>query len=245
MDKIERASNWTSWLEGITRIIVLWVMCVIYCLFMPILFLIPVFITFLYIFTLVRRQKAVNTGNNIAHWGIVTLSLVSIIGGILTLFLERGRPTSNLNKQTNPSAIKKTYDEPAFIFVEPSPFNEIKLEGLVKVVTGFYDSSINLRLFDNDIGRVISIDGDNLTIAIGRSGSIFNVKVKRDNVLVRIPNPKLVQNQRTMETANNSVSFNKKDNVDKFEEIKKYKELLDLNIISKEEFDKKKEELFG
>ena len=31
----------------------------------------------------------------------------------------------------------------------------------------------------------------------------------------------------------------------KFEEIKKYKELLDLNIITQEEFDQKKKELLG
>jgi hypothetical protein len=37
---------------------------------------------------------------------------------------------------------------------------------------------------------------------------------------------------------------NKENNMDKFEEIKKYKELLDMGIITQEEFDTEKKRIF-
>lgn len=44
---------------------------------------------------------------------------------------------------------------------------------------------------------------------------------------------------------NNKKTNNSNQNIDKFDEIKKYKELLDENIITEEEFEKKKNELLN
>ena len=53
-----------------------------------------------------------------------------------------------------------------------------------------------------------------------------------------------IQYRKAQRTERNKTAKNKKtDNVDKFEEIRKYKELLDEGIITLEEFDAKKKEL--
>ena len=133
---------------------------------------------------------------------------------------------------------EKKIEEPEFVFVKPDESNPIAEGSIVKVVQSVYASSVGQRITNADICTVESIDGDRLTVYVDKTSAKFRYFLERNNVVVKIKNPKYVA-----PTIKEDSPADKNDNLDKFEEIKKYKELLDMGIITQEEFDEKKKEL--
>lgn len=73
---------------------------------------------------------------------------------------------------------------------------------------------------------------------------ILDLKSKRDEAKQRVEYIKGLLDNHPEQPLHNDAAENS-DNTDKFEEIKKYKELLDNGIISDKEFNDKKSELLG
>lgn len=73
---------------------------------------------------------------------------------------------------------------------------------------------------------------------------ILDLKSKRDEAKQRVEYIKGLLDNHPEQPLHNDADENS-DNTDKFEEIKKYKELLDSGIISDKEFNDKKSELLG
>lgn len=88
--------------------------------------------------------------------------------------------------------------------------------------------------------EIVGLSNSNITISINHSNSVFNASTQIGNIMIEVKKPKFVQQQENVSSTDNDEPNEKND---KFEGIKRYKELLDLNIITQEEFDAKKKEL--
>ena len=255
-----KVSSIFSWLGGIAQISSAWGVCLYFYIGAKQsyahqnlwwLILIAIAYTIIGIIVLVCRDKAVAAGEHVLAWAIVTLLFISFLGGIFTLGVEDSsssyRPKRYYPKTSQSVETPKPVEEPEFIYVNPSAENQIKKGDFVKVKEGFYVSSIGQRVNSEEVCEVVNVSESGVTIAINHSNSFFNATTSSDNLTLKIKNPKFVQKQEEKEQDSSSKEESKESgqNNDKFEEIKKYKELLDLNIITQEEFDQKKKELLG
>ena len=104
--------------------------------------------------------------------------------------------------------------------------------GFIEVIGLGMQNRENLSYWSSNKGNDAA-EADN-TLTFGG-----NIKVYEE--AVSLINKLMTENRYPSNSINNS-TVNK---LDKFEELKKYKELLDLNIISQDEFDQKKKEFMG
>ena len=244
---MKKAADFLTWFVVIDEIVAMWIICITN--FIAIqkaganawwLIVIPIIATLVLLILAWFRQDAVNEGEDYVKWGVITILFLSIPGGILTICLN-SVPTRSSYKFKYYSANKpKTAVEEKpveeFIFVPPSTDRPLKNGDIVKVINGFYASAVGQRVNKDDICEVYEIKGDEVVLAVNHDTSIFHAATKMDNVLVKIKNPLYEEKQAAVEQPSEPQG-------DKFEEIKKYKELLDCGIITQEEFDKKKQEL--
>ena len=88
---------------------------------------------------------------------------------------------------------------------------------------------------------------DDLRILSQIEDGEYDVEYESNDVLDKLSSgiKKVIRSKKENETEINNSDNSKEKTVDPIEEIKKYKELLDLEIISKEEFDKKKASLLN
>ena len=193
---------------------------------------------------LIYRERQVYLGFKTAC-GILTLIFVSVLGGIFTLCIpEHILYGYNVNPYKNYGVTKKEIsetpkpaivpeipkEEPEFIFVKPTDNHPVTIGEEVRVYRSFYVASAIALVQDTDKCEVIAIEEDSVTITVYKESEQFNAQTNINNILIKEKNP-------------NYVSKEEQKQKDKFEEIKKYKELLDLNIITQEEFNEKKKEL--
>lgn len=190
---------------------------------------------FIRLIILIWREVAVSNGHKIGC-GVFTLLFASLLGGILTLCISFDQPIRKYYPKTysnsNPPAEDIKEKEPEFKFVQIKEETDIPIGSLVEIINGFYVAEVGQRVNDGDLCEVIDIYGEKIRISVDHGSSKFAATADRDNLLLKIKNPKFgVNDDESQKPA------------DKFEEIRKYKELLDEGIITQEEFDKKKEEL--
>lgn len=193
---------------------------------------------------LIYRERQVYLGFK-TKCGILTILFASLLGGILTLCIpehilygydtdpyENYGVTKKETSETPKPAIVPEIpkEEPEFIFVKPTDNHPVTIGEEVRVFRSFYVASATALVQDTDKCEVIAIEEDSVTITVYKESEQFNAQTNIDNILIKEKNP-------------NYVSKEEQEQKDKFEEIKKYKELLDLNIITQEEFDVKKKEL--
>ena len=240
------AASFFSWFGGLITAILLWVN------FAPLFsygayYWIPLIYTIVEILILIWREVAVSHGNKVGC-GVFTLIFASLIGGILTLCISDNQlyGHSYMKSSTNTFNNYKTYSqpigssfdnnqtkfekEPEFIFVKPSIDNPLVVGAQVKIIEGFYVSSVGRRAEPKDECEIISIEDSSVVLDVDKGPLHFNAQTTVSNLLIKTKNPNHISNITAVKQ-------------DKFEEIKKYKELLDLNIITQEEFDTKKKEL--
>lgn len=256
---MERASNIFSWSGGIIQIATIWIWMVFYSMASGFKWLIAIAVvyTIVGLIILIARQQNVSDGEHIVAWGVITLLFISLVGGILTLCIPNsyGRYTyhahsyysSQSQQKPQENAIEeKKIDE--YIFVKPSANYKASAGSIIKIIDGFYASTVGKRVASDDICEVIEVNGEYLTIQVDRGTSIFRAETSLDNVYIKVKNPEFIAQERKKQDELYQAfvpGANKETETDKFEEIKKYKELLDLNIITQEEFDQKKKELLG
>ena len=231
---MKAASNVMSWFGGLLQMAIAW----IWAFNLPKegwLFAIALIYTVAGFLILTARQMNVSEGKNIVAWGVITLLFISVLGGIFTLCIPRSytsyRPHYSYHTKQSQESAQKNADEiksiEDYTFVNVSSASEISKGSIVQIIDGFYAGNVGQRVIAGDICEVLEVNGDNLVVQVNHSTSFFRAETKIDNVLLKIKNPNLIE----------------KKELDKFEEIKKYKELLDLNIITQEEFENKKKEL--
>lgn len=205
---------------------------------------------------LIYREISVYRGNKVLC-GVLTLIFASVIGGILTLCIPQEQlygytniikkhkssstggtlpsdskyslhSNSNSSNPTNNDAQEEIKQEPEFIYVKPDENNPLVVGMEVRVDRSFFDATSVQRVEEDDDCKIVSIDGGAIIIDVDKSYTHFQVETYRENILVKTKNPNYVSKE-----------------LDKFDELKKYKELLDLKIITQEEFEEKKKELLG
>ncbi len=243
---MKTAASIFSWLGGLITAIIIWAN------FAPLFnygpyYWIPLIYTIIELLILIWRESAVSKGNKVGC-GVFTLIFASVIGGILTLCIPdsqlygythmKSSTTAFNNYKAHSQPINSTQNNSStqtqeiseFIFVQPTIDNPITVGSEVKIIDGFYVSSVERRAEPRDTCEVISVDGNMITIDVDKGFMHFSATTSKYNLLIKTKNP-------------NFISKEKADENDKFEQLKKYKELLDLNIITQEEFDAKKKEL--
>ena len=250
---IKKAADFWTWFIWILNEVIILIVCVVYLILaieLPDLFVIfginlGVFIAYSLIgfIGLSRRQIDIDDGTNYVKWGVLTILFFSIPGGILTICIPRKRPKyvshKTIEEYASRNELKK--EETEFIFVVPNKDHPIEIGSTVLIVEGFYSQTLGRRVPQNTIGEVMSIQGQEATIEVDESSIKYRTSVSFFNLKIKIKNPNYVDNSQI----NPHSAEENNDGTDKFEAIKKYKELLDLNIITQEEFDKKKKELLG
>ena len=184
---------------------------------------------------LIWRESAVKNGNKIGCV-VCTLLFASLIGGILTLCIPVDQPTHKYYPKTYSSNVSSTNEvkkeEPEFKFVQVKEETDLPIGSFVEIINGFYAAEVGQRVNDGDLCEVIDVYGEKIRISVDHISSKFAATTDRDNILLKVKNPKYgIDDDEPQKPT------------DKFEEIRKYKELLDEGIITQEEFDKKKEEL--
>ena len=249
-----KVSSIFSWIGGVAQISSAWWICLYYYigakqsyqhLNLWWLILIAVAYTIIGIIVLICRDIAVANGEHVIAWAVITLLFISLLGGIFTFGVESSSSGYRPRKYYYPKKTKEMeestpIEEPEFVFVNPSSDNPIKVGNKAKVKEGFYISSIGQRVNAEEMCEIVDLSDSNVTISINRSNSVFNATTQIGNIMIEVKNPKFVQKQENVSSTDNDGPNEKSD---KFEEIKRYKELLDLNIITQEEFDAKKKEL--
>lgn len=249
---MEKASNIVTWVFGILGIVGTWIGCILGFVFAQKAgvflwwcFLIAALITVIECLLLKFRQKAVDNHDNILAWGIITLLLISVPGGMLTLLILSERPQMYVyGNGYNPDHPKPDVKEPKikqekYIFTPPTPEDKLEEGSIVKVKKAVYLSAIGKRITSDDLCEVGSVSGDSVHVLVNQSNALFWADIKLDNILLRKDNPEY----KPEEPAKDEPEPENEPSKDKFTEIKKYKELLDLGIITQEEFDQKKKEL--
>lgn len=243
---MKKAADFLTWFVVIDEIIGMWVVCLIN--FFEIkayggnawwLILIPIVATLFLLFLAGFRQDAVNNGEDYVKWGVITLLFLSIPGGILTICLNSTPSRSYKfkyysSKKPKPEIEEKPVEE--YIFVKPSAERNAEVGDTAKIVNGFYISSLGKRVNSDDVCEIYQINGDEVTVAINHGTAFFHATTQLNNLLLKIKNPEFEKKVEEVKQVIDQSS-------DKFEELKKYKELLDLNVITQEEFDAKKKEL--
>ena len=244
---MKKAADFLTWFVVIDEIAAMWIICLTNFLAIQKagtnawwLIVIPIVATLVLLILAWFRQDAVNEGEDYVKWGVITILFLSIPGGILTICLNSSSPSRpykykyySMNK---PKPVEEEKPIEEYIFVSPSSDRPLKSGDTVKVLNGFFVTAIGQRVNKDDICEVYEVKGDEVVLAINHGTSIFHASTNVNNLQVKIKNPLFEEKQVEAEQVSEPQG-------DKFEEIKKYKELLDMNIITQEEFDKKKQEL--
>ena len=243
---MKKAADFLTWFFAIDEIAAIWIGCMVN--YAPIkaangsawwLILIPIVFTLVILLLAIFRQDAVNEGEEYVKWGVITLLFLSIPGGILTICLNSTPSRSYKfkyysSKKTPVEVEEKPVEE--YVFVPASADNPLEVGNIVKIINGFYVATVGQRVNKDDICEVYQINGNDVSVSINHGTSIFHATTKMDNLLLKIKNPLYEEKQAEQEKT-------PEQQTDKFEEIKKYKDLLDNGIITQEEFDSKKKEL--
>ena len=244
---MKKAADLITWFTVIAEIITTWIISINYYLAAKSagvnawwLIVIPIVSTLFLLILAWFRQDAVNEAENYVKWGVITILFLSIPGGILTICLNSSSPSRpykykyySMNK---PKPVEEEKPIEEYIFFFSSSDRPLKSGDTVKVLNGFFVTAIGQRVKKDDICEVYEVKGDEVVLAINHGTSIFHASTNLNNLQVKIKNPLFEEKQVEAEQVSEPQG-------DKFEEIKKYKELLDMNIITQEEFDKKKQEL--
>lgn len=194
-------------------------------------------------FALSKRQNDIDVGRSYVKWGILTILFFSIPGGILTMCIPRKAPKYVSHKIIEEYAIRNELkkEETEFIFVVPDEEHPIEIGSTVMIIDGFYSQTLGKRVSQNTVCEVTSIQGQEAVVEVDDGSAKYRVTIPFSNLKIKIRNKKYIDKNQI----NTPVSEGNNNEMDKFETLKKYKELLDLNIITQEEFDKKKKELLG
>lgn len=143
----------------------------------------------------------------------------------------------SITKQTTAKAISNVI--PVAGGVISGTLNFVTMKPMAKRLSEAFDKSIfeySEDEYEDDLRILSQIeDGE------------YDVEYESNDVLDKISSgiKKVIRSKKENETEINNSDNSKEKTVDPIEEIKKYKELLDLEIISKEEFDKKKASLLN
>ena len=233
-----------SWIGGILTIIIMW------SSFGPLLgyelaFLaIPLVFTFITIAVLIYRQWATNHGSKVLA-GVLTIIFCGLLGGIFTLcipesdlggYVYQPKKNSYLNPTSSSLPPRKEYSKP------------VRVGDRIQVINGFYISGSGKRVDSGTISTAKAIDNYQVTfIVTQQNGIVFTATTGMSNLRIIGRTTQIVESPKEeakqIEKVAEEVKETPTEKLDKFEEIKKYKELLDLNIITQEEFDAKKKEL--
>ncbi|MBO4856798.1 MAG: hypothetical protein J5511_05475 [Bacilli bacterium] len=241
-----------SWIGGIATIGVLWGNCVQLIIYDTVWLILPLLFTLATIGTLIYRQWATNHGTKVLA-GILTIIFCGLLGGIFTLcipeedlggytyqpkknsYLSNPRPTSGTTvRRVEQVGIKPTSDNP------------VRVGDKIEIINGFFVNSIGKRVNTGTLTKAESVQGDKVSFFVSDGISTFSATTDMSNILIKERTPIPVEEKKEVKATPKTEEKPKVEStkqIDKFEEIKKYKELLDLDIITKEEFEAKKKEL--
>lgn len=227
-----------SWIGGIVSIGAMWGSISPLIVDDTVWLLLPLFYTLITIGVLIYRQWATNHGHKVLP-GILTIIFCGLLGGIFTLcipeedlggYVYKPRPNSYLNNYSS-SSYQRQSTQTKSIFPQP-----VLVGDRIEVIESFYSPIIGRRVNSKTISKAEKISGTKVSFPVSDGTCSFMAETDMSNLRI------IGRTVKPVEEPKNTVPQQTKQ-LDKFEEIKKYKELLDLDIITQEEFDAKKKEL--
>ncbi len=232
-----------SWIGGALTIAILWVNISPLFDIDTAWLVLPLLLTLITIAVLIYRQWATNHGSKILA-GILTIIFCGLLGGIFTLCIPESdlggyayhpKKNSYLKTVSSTSTVSRPKTN-----LYPQP---VRVGDRIEVINGFFMPSAGKRVNPGTISSARSIEGNQVTFITSVSGCTFSASTGMSNLRIigRMPQP--VEPPKEEPKPVEKPKEEPAKQLDKFEEIKKYKELLDLNIITQEEFDAKKKEL--
>ena len=194
----------------------------------------PVWIWLLYlanvvarIIILIWRQYSISNGRKIAC-GICTILFASVLGGIFTLCIPEKDLYSDSKNSYSTRYVSINEQTSDYNYGPVDEEHPLEIGAQIKVINEYEDILEQRRIPAGTIGKIVAIQGNAVFFNVNTGSSNFETKTTKENVCA----------QKRQLTGNAN-----KHNIDKFEEITKYKALLDQGIITQEEFEAKKKEL--
>ena len=239
-----------SWIGGALTIALLWINFAMLIGVEALWLLIPLFMTIVTLVVLIYRQWAVSHGTKVLA-GVLTIIFCGLLGGIFTLCIPESdlggytyTPKKNSYLTSKSRTTYTTVRKPNQTGTRPTSEAPVRIGDKIEIINGFFVPSVGKRVNAGTLTKAEMVKDGKVTFFVSDAMSTFSATTEMANVLIKERNPNTPIETKVEEKPSPKVEEkNKEIQVDKFEEIKKYKELLDLNIITKEEFEAKKKEL--